>query len=412
MNIKEKFLELTKRTYPNGTEDELFIILNKDLNNKLNKDEFGNFFIKIGDNDVMFTSHLDTVTYNIENVTHVIEKNIIKTNGDSILGADDKAGVTILLYMIEHNIPGLYYFFVGEEVGCIGSKKLADKFKSEKSNNIRKVISFDRRGTTSVITFQSSKRCCSEKFAEELSNQLNLADSSFSYKNDSTGIYTDSAKFIDICSECTNISVGYTSEHTHNESQDIEHLEKLAKACLYVKWDELPVERDYTKTEYKSYSGYRCYGIDEYDDWGTYTGTSRYPNWDKYEGFHPSFIENKDQTKKIYYHDNKYNYVSIIEIDEKTKKIKSVSLSVERVNYEMILIGDLLDALDIDYYDYYWDGFKLTVVYDDNNSNDCDRNDLLEYLPELDYLTNADFQKEKWSDTYQEYTKNYDDLYE
>ncbi len=35
-----------------------------------------------------------------------------------------------------------------------------------------------------------------------------------------------------------------------------------------------------------------------------------------------------------------------------------------------------------------------------------------EYLPELDYLTNADFQKEEWSDTYQEYTKNYDNLYE
>ncbi len=60
----------------------------------------------------------------------------------------------------------------------------------------------------------------------------------------------------------------------------------------------------------------------------------RYPNWDKYDGFHPSFIENKGQTKKTYYHDNKYNYVSIIEIDEKTKKIKKVSLSVERVNYE------------------------------------------------------------------------------
>lgn len=412
MNIKEKFLELTKRTYPNGTEDELFNVLNKDLNNKLTKDEFGNFFIQIGESDVMFTSHLDTVTYDIENVTHVIENNIIKTNGDSILGADDKAGVTIMLYMIQHNIPGLYYFFIGEEVGCIGSIKVAEKFKSEKSNKIKKVISFDRRGTTSIITFQGSKRCCSEKFGEELANQLNLSESSFSYKNDPTGIYTDSAKFVDICSECTNISVGYTSEHTHLESQNIEHLEKLANACLSVKWNELPIERDYTKIEYKSYTGYSSYGIDEYDDWGTYTGTHKYPNWDRYDAHYPSFIENKDKIKKIYYHDNKYNYVSIIEIDEKTKKIKKVSLSIERINYEQILIGDLLDALDIDYDEFYWDGFKLTVVYNDKNSNDCDRNDLLEYLPELDYLTNADFQKEEWSDTYQEYIKNYDNMYE
>ena len=38
MNIKEKFLELTKRTYPHGTEEELFNLLPK----KLKTDEFGN----------------------------------------------------------------------------------------------------------------------------------------------------------------------------------------------------------------------------------------------------------------------------------------------------------------------------------------------------------------------------------
>ncbi len=32
--------------------------------------------------------------------------------------------------------------------------------------------------------------------------------------------------------------------------------------------------------------------------------------------------------------------------------------------------------LEVDYDDFYWDGFKLTVVYNDKNSNDCDRNDL------------------------------------
>jgi hypothetical protein len=27
--------------------------------------------------------------------------------------------------MIENKIPGLYYFFLGEEVGCVGSRKVA-----------------------------------------------------------------------------------------------------------------------------------------------------------------------------------------------------------------------------------------------------------------------------------------------
>ena len=151
MNIKEKFLELTDRTYPHGTEQDLFPILFNTVDG-LQLDEFGNLFIKIGESDVMFTSHLDTATSANTPVNHVFENNIIKTDGQSILGADDKAGVTIMLYMIQNNISGLYYFFLGEEVGCIGSKKVADVQKDTKIEGINKVISFDRKGTTSVIT--------------------------------------------------------------------------------------------------------------------------------------------------------------------------------------------------------------------------------------------------------------------
>ena len=128
MNITNKFISLTKRTYPHGTESELRHL----LPDNLTEDEFGNLFIKIGESDVMFTSHLDTATKAKDNIKHVFEGKIIKTDGKTILGADDKAGVTIMLYMIEHNIPGLYYFFLGEEVGCVGSRKLAGLHKIEK----------------------------------------------------------------------------------------------------------------------------------------------------------------------------------------------------------------------------------------------------------------------------------------
>jgi hypothetical protein len=45
---------------------------------------------------------------------------MISTDGTTTLGADD-TGVSVLIWMMKHNIPGLYYFFIGEEVGCIGS---------------------------------------------------------------------------------------------------------------------------------------------------------------------------------------------------------------------------------------------------------------------------------------------------
>ena len=97
MDIKQKFLSLTDQTYPHGKEHELF----DKLPQNLEMDEFGNLFIKIGESDVMFTSHLDTATSAYTKVNHVFEGNIIKTDGKSILGADDKAGVTIMLNMIE-----------------------------------------------------------------------------------------------------------------------------------------------------------------------------------------------------------------------------------------------------------------------------------------------------------------------
>jgi hypothetical protein len=381
MNIKDKFLELTSRTYPHGTEEDVFPLLNSELQ----KDEFGNLFIKIGESDVMFTSHLDTATSALTAVNHVFDGKIIKTDGKSILGADDKAGVTIMLYMIENKIPGLYYFFLGEEVGCVGSRKVANVQKEQKLEGINKVISFDRRGNDSVITFQSSQRCCSDTFGEALSKQLNLADDTFSYKNDPTGILTDSVQFIKIYSECTNISVGYRSEHTFSEQQDIEHLTKLAEACLLVDWNSLPVERDPSKTEYKSYSSYGGYGWDAWDDYDYgYSSSSRINNWNK---------KVEPRTDKVWFHDKKYNYVSNVEIDSLTKKVVSVDLCKERVDYESMIINNLLKSLDLQYDSCEWDGFKLKVAYKQdagNHTTECNRNDLLEYLPELDYSKGDD----------------------
>ena len=370
MNIKEKFLELTSRTYPHGTEKEVFPLLCKDLQ----EDEFGNLFIQVGESDVMFTSHLDTATGALTQVNHVIEENIIKTDGTSILGADDKAGVTIMLHMIENEIPGLYYFFLGEEVGCVGSKKVATKWREDKKEGIKKVISFDRRGTTSVITFQSGQRCCSEKFGEELAKQLNLAEETFSYKNDPTGLLTDSIQFMKMYPECTNISVGYQSEHTYSEQQNIEHLEKLAEACLKVDWNGLPVERDPSVVEYDDY-GYgwgRSYSMLEQD-------------YDYDYGYRSYSYPRQETTEKMWIQDKKFNYVSLIEIEKKTNKVVKVDLCADRIAFERDKIVNLLDSLEMFYNSLTWDGIKLKLTYDYGHTTETTRDELVEYLPELDY---------------------------
>lgn len=398
MNIKETFLSLITRTYPHGTESDLFHLLPQDLE----IDEFGNLFKQIGDNpSTMFACHLDTATAALSDVKHVFQGNVIKTDGTSILGADDKAGVTILMYLMEKNIPGLYYFFLGEEVGCLGSKKVAEKHKQKPLDYIKKVVSFDRRGTTSIITHQCSSRCCSDNFGTALAEALNSAglkvdnnDQVFDYKNDPTGLYTDSAQFTKIYPECTNISVGYQSEHTFNEQQNIKHLEKLAQAATLVDWESLPVERDPSKVEYRDYV---------YGSLGSY---GRY-GWDDDDydyGYRPSKVTYEE---KIWFVDEEFGkYVSYIEINKWTKKVLKADISFDRRDYESELIGQFLMSIDVECDTFSWDGFNLKVTYSVLNGGhitNCDRNDLAEFVPELDFWKEFQYEsspKKSAFDTY------------
>ena len=243
LDVRGTFLSLTSKTYPHGHEEEVLGFLPD-----LKKDQFGNYYTIVGEGSkTMFTSHLDTADHR-QNTTvrysELIEgREIITTDGKSILGADDKAGVTVMLYMITKGVPGLYYFFIGEERGGIGSKRLANDFDEvEHVKNIVRCVSFDRRGTGSVITMQLGRTCCSDTFANALCAQYNGVGMRLA--PDPTGIFTDSAMLMGNIPECTNISVGYVKEHTGEESQDITHLEKLCVASCKVDWESLPVDRD------------------------------------------------------------------------------------------------------------------------------------------------------------------------
>jgi hypothetical protein len=241
-DIKSTFISLVTETYPHGYEEEVL----KYLPNFLKKDKHGNYYYIIGNTDTAFTCHLDTASRTKSRVNlREFEKDgqtFIKTDGSSILGADDKAGVTVLLYMIHNNVPGVYWFFIGEERGGIGSRDVAKDYDSYPfMKDIKKIVSFDRRNYYSVITSQMGVSCCSNEFAQSLCDQLNK--SGLKLALDPTGIFTDSASFIDIIPECTNVSVGYFDEHRHTEIQNITYLKKLCKAAVACDWDKLVVKR-------------------------------------------------------------------------------------------------------------------------------------------------------------------------
>jgi len=296
--IPELFLRLTSKTYPQGYENRVLdeMVKHRLLPKNMQKDAHGNYFYTIGNSRTIFASHLDTVSSKHEAVTHVVDGDTIKTDGTTTLGADDKAGVCVMVWMIKNNIPGTYYFFIGEEVGCIGSG-LAAKNGLFKGLYDR-IISFDRRGTNSIITHQSWSRCCSDAFADAFCDELNK--SGLSYIKDDGGVYTDSAEFVDLIPECTNVSVGYYSEHTTRENQNIKHLIDLCNACILVEWENLPTLRDPAIHESKSF---KTYDYSSYKTKGESHRTNSGSSWSR-TGTVP---KNKDYAYYDKWHENEFD---------------------------------------------------------------------------------------------------------
>lgn len=157
---------------------------------------------------------------------------------EEILGADDCAGVWLMLEMIEARVPGTYIFHRGEERGGVGSKGMSTHHGSWLST-FTHAIAFDRRGTTSVITHQGFGRCCSDEFARDFARRLGMG-----HVPDSTGIYTDTAEYTDLIPECSNISVGYEGEHLRGEMLDVGYLLKLRDALVVMDCTDLVVDRE------------------------------------------------------------------------------------------------------------------------------------------------------------------------
>jgi hypothetical protein len=197
----------------------------------------------------LLTAHLDTVHH--EDGANRVRVDTVTEPGQTLwradgaaLGADDGAGVALIAHLISKDFKGYAILFRGEECGGIGSSWLADNMP-ELLTEFDRAVAFDRAGYYDVITKQSGGRCASDKFAQELADQMNVADE-FMFVPDDTGVYTDTAEMIHLIPECTNLSVGYFSQHGDRERQNITFLQAMAAQLALVRWDDLVVSRDPT----------------------------------------------------------------------------------------------------------------------------------------------------------------------
>lgn len=230
----------------------------------------------------LFSCHVDTVDFGAGTTPQKIVYDpdfghIFLDKDDpqcgTCLGADDGAGVWLMLEMIKAKVPGSYAFHRGEEKGGEGSKAMLQTNRAW-LEQFETAIAFDRADCDEVITHQGSMECASDKFGEALAKALNAADTGFTYKTSRGGVFTDTRVYRGVIAECVNIGVGYWAQHGKSESLDYAHLVRLRDACLSISWDALPVDRDPAKSEYdwrgggSKYGGYNGRGYGGYGDFG------------------------------------------------------------------------------------------------------------------------------------------------
>ncbi|WP_164857343.1 M28 family peptidase [Sphingomonas crocodyli] len=223
-------------------------------------DGFGNRIVTIGTRPrVLWSCHIDTVAargrqQDVKIDAHGIVS-LCKGKPGMSLGADDGAGLWIMLNMIAAGRPGLYVFHRGEERGCLGSRWIRRNTPGL-LRDIDAAIAFDRAGREDVITHQSYGRTCSDAFAISLAGALNRLNPNFRYAPDDSGVFTDTNEYADLVPECTNLSVGYRGQHGPTETLDIRHCEKLLAAMLRLDPARLVIERDPTIREAENWGYY------------------------------------------------------------------------------------------------------------------------------------------------------------
>lgn len=240
MNQKALLLQIKKELEAEGVKYE--------------QDMFGNIWSIQHPGKPCFVSHCDTVMSSPLGYHSplIIERGVVSREGDYILGADDRAGVNIILNH-KHHIN--FVFTVDEEIGCLGAQHLA---KNEDfildCEDITFFCELDRKGSCDCLG--NIHGYCDEELATKICDVLN-------YK-DTWGILTDIDEFIDIC-QGVNISVGYYEQHTTKEYLVLEEWEYINSMIPEI--NKIEIEP-------------RTYENDELYNYGTYWG-DEYPITEK-----------------------------------------------------------------------------------------------------------------------------------
>ncbi len=187
-------------------KNKLQFFLYKFLKNYGYKDihNTNNFLMAEGDLPVCLCAHMDTV-FNTVPTRFFYDEEQTTVWSPGGMGADDRAGIVIILKLLEAGLRPSIIFTDLEEKGGIGADALVKMYGNCPFRECKAMIQLDRRGMDDSVYYN----CANKDFEKKIN--------SYGFKTD-WGTFSDISVFAPIWKiAAVNLSVGYENEHTSSE---------------------------------------------------------------------------------------------------------------------------------------------------------------------------------------------------
>lgn len=287
-NMRKQLIELLNIHAVSGNEAPVREYLKPILENLLDTvivDHYGNLLgeKRCGNGNgatVLLSAHMDTVK-GVLFSRKIIENNGVILSDKGVLGADDRAGIAIILTVLRNlnklNFDGTIKvaFSREEEIGCIGASHIDKDWY--KDTDLAIVV--DRKGNRDIVVGCGMAFCSNEVgfFMEDVSKMLDM-----NWECVEGGI-SDAMTFSQNGINSINLSAGYMNEHTEREFVVLDDMKDTVRLVLqtiaiinqfYQSFGEVGYENRWAKSWYKGdskkgnkyYYGSGYYYEDEFDD--------------------------------------------------------------------------------------------------------------------------------------------------
>ncbi|WP_368505225.1 M20/M25/M40 family metallo-hydrolase [Alkalihalophilus sp. As8PL] len=232
--FKSKMIDLLSISGASGNERRFRNYLRKKLKSLTDytyMDRAGNLlaYLYCGDGPtVLLSAHMDTVE-EFESGRTILEEGTTLTSSKGILGADDRAGIAVILETLSRitktNFNGTVKvaLTVKEEIGCVGSRAIDPEFIED----VDGAIVVDRRGKRDIVASNGGVSFCSVGYGELFEEAGRLAGMN-DWKMTPGGL-SDAKVFASFGIPSVNLSAGYWNEHSELEVVDYKATYEMVK---------------------------------------------------------------------------------------------------------------------------------------------------------------------------------------